>query len=178
MDGGVPQPITRGRRGTSPLGGVVASAIPCFGPAARDALPGLEKLLPGSVHERVRAAMAIWRIDGRTAALAPVVMEGLGIDGLGWEAADCLREMGPDAGIAADLAGLLSGQTSPSWRAQAALALGGTGLEAVPAIPALVDAADDPDEDVAGCAFDALRELRTLARTGQLILWAFNGGMD
>src|SRR4051812_1928746 len=48
--------------------------------------------------------------------------------------------------------------------AAAATVLGAMGHEAASAIPALIEATEDSDEDVRGRAFWSLREIRALAR--------------
>jgi HEAT repeat protein len=158
--------------------GEAARVLGTFGPEARAALPALENLLRDEdLEARVPAAIAIWRIDGRTPEMARIVLEGLQTYGLDEEAAACLREMGPDAGdVVPALVEILRDGKVPLWRAPAAVALGGMGLDAMPAVPILVEAMEDVNRDVRGSALAALRELRALARTGELILaeWAGN----
>jgi hypothetical protein len=155
----------------SRLCGEIASAIGHFGPLATQALPELEKLLHADLPVRVPAALAIAKIDRRTTALVPIFLEGLAHPELGCQAANCLREMGPEAGpVVPALLEILNSDRDPLARAHAAVALGGMGLEAVPAIATLTQAMDDASEEVRGCALGALRELRALARTGELIL--------
>jgi hypothetical protein len=171
-------PRLPGQSKDSRLRGQVAFAIGGFGKAAEEAVPVLEALLEEDTHVRANAAIAIWQITRRKGLLAPIVLEGLHGDGnLAGKAAECLREMGPAAGevVPALVALLNSGQDG--WRrAQAAVALGGMGLEAVQAIPSLIEAAKDPDEEVRGGAYWALRELRALDRLAELILMEYGNG--
>jgi HEAT repeat protein len=155
----------------------MVAALATFGSEAKEALPELEKLLHGDLHVRIPAAMAIWRIAGRTPEMAKIVVEGLQLGyTLAEEAGDCLREMGPDAAeVVPVLVELLTSAKIPSSRAAAAVAIGGMGLDAVQAIPALIEAAQDSNEEVRGSALRALRELRALARVGELILLEFDG---
>ncbi len=71
------------------------------GPAAREAVPLLEKMLRGQpLSLRTRAALALWRIDGRTRpaveALAETVRSG-SCPAVRLEAMKTLRELGEDA---------------------------------------------------------------------------------
>jgi hypothetical protein len=52
------------------------------------------------------------------------------------------------------------------------------GLSAAPAICALIEAGEDVHEEVRACALGALRELRALARVGELILMTFGRADD
>ena len=157
------------------LRGQVAHAIGQFGAEAREALPALEPLLRDELQVRVQVAMAIWRIDGRTSEMAWIIFEGLHDAELSSEAGNCLREMGPDVEkVVLALVELLSRGKEPWERASAAVALGGMGLDAVLAIPALISAIEDANEEVSWSAFGALRELRALARLGELILQEFD----
>ena len=144
-----------------------------FREKASETLPQLETLLrDDSSAVRVHAAVAIWKIDGRTAALAPFVLEGLrGDAGLAGHAANCLREMGVAVeNVVPALVELLTNATAAWQRGAAAAALGGMGIAAIPFIPALLAATNDSDESVACTAFQVLRELRSLARTADVIL--------
>jgi HEAT repeat protein len=154
--------------------GQIAQAIGQLGREAKEALPALEPLLHDESSVRLMAAMAIWRIDARIAGIVPIIVEGLRCAELSREAGNCLREMGPDAAevVPALVQLLISGKQS--WeRANAAVALGGMGLEAVVGIPALMSAIEDANNEVHWSAFGALRELRALARTGELVLQGF-----
>jgi HEAT repeat protein len=85
-------------------------------------------------------------------------------------AARCLREIGPDAGeVVPALVQILGSSEDPLWRARAALSFGGMGLQAVQAIPALIAATEDANEELSQSAFGALRELRALACFGGLV---------
>jgi HEAT repeat protein len=159
----------------SRLRGQVAFAIGSFGKAAEEAVAVLEDLLEEDVQVRVNAAIAIWQITRRKVTLAPIILEGFqGDRDLAGKSAACLREMGPAAGaVVPAIVDHLSGGQDGWRRAQAAVALGGMGLEAAQAIPSLIEAAKDPDEDVRGSAYWALRELRALDRLGELILMEY-----
>jgi hypothetical protein len=160
--------------------GLIALAIGSFGPEAKEAVADLEALLNGALDERVPAAIAIWQIEGRASEMAPIVVEALRAPyGDAEEAIHCLREMGPEAAaVAPALMDLLKDETYPSRRARAAETLGGMGLSAAPAICALIEAGEDVHEEVRACALGALRELRALARVGELILMTFGRADD
>jgi HEAT repeat protein len=74
------------------------------GPDARDAIPALIPLTQYDTDPRVRAeaAAALWRIDRRPTRILPSLIAVLGEpdEVARWVAADCLGEIGPDAGSA------------------------------------------------------------------------------
>jgi hypothetical protein len=150
----------------------IARAIGAFGPAAAEAVPFLRPLLAGPPRVRVEAAMALWEITGRTEELAPIVAEGL--ERCPERAAAYLHDMGPEA--AATVPKLLTLlQSSDTWhRPEAAYALGGIGIGAVEAIPALSEAARDRNEIVRSWATAALAKFHTLANVADLLLAEFS----
>jgi HEAT repeat protein len=142
------------------------------GPAARGAVPFLEKLL-GSQDEPVciRAAQALWRIDQRTEVALPVLIERLRPGGMNrWLAALALGEMGELARDALPALRACLGDSSfdASWvRLEAARAIWRIACRAEWSIPVLAALLKDPSAVgplIATKAAEALGEMGPAAR--------------
>jgi HEAT repeat protein len=108
------------------------------GPAAKEAVPLLEKMLrdePPSL--RTRAAMALWRIGGQTRPAALALAE-TGRDGATplarTQALQSLSQLGPDAAPAVSILLDLVDDAEPTVRTQALTTLGMVGPAAVAAV--------------------------------------------
>ncbi|MDT9701339.1 HEAT repeat domain-containing protein [Streptomyces sp. P17] len=122
-------------------GGVVEYAVPAlgaWGPAARDAIPVLMRLL--DTEHAVAAAAALWSVDGGASAVLPVLLgELVHPDARRWGVAvETLGRMGPAARAALpELRRVTESAGSADRRATAACALWQIGGEAEPVRPAL-----------------------------------------
>lgn len=155
--------------------GMFAYAIGSFGADAAALLPRLRDLMchGPTMLVRVHSAMAVWEISGDARGLAPILMQPIrsSFFELASKAAWYLRQIGPEAAeVVPELIAILRSDRDWTARCPVALTLGAMGLDAVPAIPALIRAIEGSDEYVARDARHSLNQLRLLASVGELIL--------
>jgi HEAT repeat protein len=139
------QIVHRALSGRPPSGGGQGPAIPAIqvlgriGPAARGAIPDLERALQSDEDERRgAAAVALWRIDHRAGQAVPVLVQ-------------LLRGQRPVGRASPGRMGV-----APWVRVAAAEALGELGAEGKPAVPALRDGLQDKDGNLRVAAATAL----------------------
>jgi HEAT repeat protein len=144
--------------GDTGLRASAARALMPFGREAKDAVPGLlEMLKNGQRHNRGQAAMALVKIAIPAEAL-PALLEAFAQPSREYEhdehvIAGALHELGP--GVAGSVAELLRHER-PEVRMRAIQVISGFGKQAQNAVPQLVDAMEDKDEDVAISAAEAV----------------------
>lgn len=119
------------------------------GPEARAAIPALERLLRSpDESDRIRAAQALWRIDGRAGPALDVLRESLRPGSrsraLAAEVAGEMGEAGRGA-VPAILDGLEDRSPDGRWvRLESAIALGRSDPRPGPTLPVLMDLLRDP----------------------------------
>jgi HEAT repeat protein len=144
--------------GDSGLRASAARALVPFGREAKDAVPGLLDMLKnGQRHNRGQAAQALVKIATPGEAL-PALLEAFAQPSREYEhdehvIAGALHELGP--GVADSVAELLRHER-PEVRMRAIQVISGFGKQAQNAVPHLVDAMNDKDEDVAISAAEAV----------------------
>lgn len=112
--------------------------LPEFGSEAKPAIPRIAALYQsGSPAVRFRAAIALWRIDGRTEPAMAVLTEALKSDGRSkrLQAVELLMQLGrPAAELAPPVLELMRGEPDYSIQSQVQMMLAQFGAEAVPAV--------------------------------------------
>ncbi|MFQ5796483.1 MAG: HEAT repeat domain-containing protein [Candidatus Bipolaricaulia bacterium] len=153
-----------------------AAALVMIGPDARDAIPSLtEALRDESEGVRFTSAFVLGKIGPDAHDAVPGLIEVLRGD-VDWRvrlrAAWALAEIGPDAmgpdtwdtvlqDAIPPLIEVLENMAAPAiMRQDAAFALGKIGPAAKDAIPALIEAVQDPDAEVRSAAVEALKKIR------------------
>jgi HEAT repeat protein len=122
-----------------------AKVLGRIGPAAKVAIPALEKALDDpETSNRIEGAAALWRVAHSEAAVVALSVEARRIgDSASTFAVTALREIGPEAkaGVPALIEAL--GAESIFEKAIAAQALGRIGPEAKAALPRLIEIHND-----------------------------------